>query len=244
MGETFHKKIRVMEFETDLTQRIRLSSIMRHSQQIGSDHLREKKIDYNQMYRDGMVFIVNKMKISIHRRPVFGEELLLETIPMAPKGVQFVRDTAFRTLHGEELVYVSISWALIDPQTRKILRPRVFEKYGFDFCPNDQEHVTSYKIHMPKRTGVHHIRQVKYSDMDYNGHINNASYADIICDALPLHVLIDQEIKEFGILYHKEACAGQVLEMDVIEPELPGNPYIIAGKVENMPCFTTEILFE
>lgn len=81
MVETYKKEILVTEPETDITKRMTLSNIMRHSQQMGSEHIASMGIDYNRMYRDGMVFLVNKMLITIDRRPVFGEELLLTTIP-------------------------------------------------------------------------------------------------------------------------------------------------------------------
>ena len=79
MVETYKKEILVTEPETDITKRMTLSNIMRHSQQMGSEHIASMGIDYNRMYRDGMVFLVNKMLITIDRRPVFGEELLLTT---------------------------------------------------------------------------------------------------------------------------------------------------------------------
>lgn len=111
-----------MEPECDISKRIHLANIMRHAQQMGSEHLMSKNIDYNQMCQQGMVFLVAKMRIDIIRRPTFGEKIKLTTIPMLPKGVQFIRDTVFETMDGEKLAHVSISWLLIDPNTRKILR--------------------------------------------------------------------------------------------------------------------------
>ena len=61
------------------------------------------------------------------------------------------------------------------------------------------------------------MRQVKYSDLDSNSHVNNAVYADIVCDTLPLDWLVEREIKKFGIMYQKEALAGQVIELDTAQ---------------------------
>lgn len=86
MPESYQKTIQVMEPECDYQQRIFLSQLMRHSQEISSEHLLHKGIDYNQMYRDGMVFLVNKLLMKLTRRPTFGEQVVVTTIPRSPKG--------------------------------------------------------------------------------------------------------------------------------------------------------------
>lgn len=239
MAEIFQKNVPVMEYECDVARKLRLSWLMRHAQQMGSDHLATKHVDYRQMYEDGMVFVVNKMRIKIQRRPEFNEKLLLTTIPMEPKGVQFVRDTIFDTVEGERLAEVSISWALMHPESRRILRPSAFDRYGFQFNPNDGEQVTGYKIRKPEGPATIHKRQVKYSDLDYNGHVNNATYADMVCDMVPVELLMHSKIKEFGIIYHKEAKLGQVLDMTVLENE----KWYFGGKIGNSHCFEAEIAF-
>lgn len=239
MAEIFQKHIKVMEYECDLARRLRLSGLMHHAQQMGSDHLGSKNVDYLQMYADGMVFVVNKMKIIINRRPEFNEKLFLTTIPKEPKGVQFIRDTLFDTEEGERLAEVSISWALINPETRRILRPSVFDRYGFQFNPNDGEAITGYKLRPPAGKAVTHQRQVKYTDMDYNGHVNNSVYADLVCDMVPLERFAQQEIKEFGIIYHKEAKGGQILDITAIE----NDGWYFSGKIGEQRCFEAEIRF-
>lgn len=241
MAEIFQKKIQVMEYECDLQRRIRLSDIMHHAQQMGSEHLATKKVDYVQMYQDGMVFVVNKMNIRIKRRPFFHEKLMLTTIPKEPKGVQFIRDTFFDTENGEHLLEVSISWALINPETRRILRPSVFDRYGFQFSPNDGETITSYKLRRPEGDAVMHQRQVKYSDLDYNGHVNNAVYANIVCDMIPLKWLEKKEIDRFGIIYHKEAKPGQVIDLETVQLE---RGWYFAGRIAGERCFEAEIFFK
>lgn len=239
MAEIFQKKTEVMEYECDIARRLRLSGLMHHAQQMGSDHLASKNVDYMQMYRDGMVFVVNKMKIAISRRPNFHERLLLTTIPKEPKGIQFIRDTLFETEAGERLAEVSISWALINPETRRLLRPSVFDRYGFQFNPNEGETVTGYKIRPPQGNAVIHQRQVKYTDLDYNGHVNNSVYADIICDIVPLELFMTKEIKEFGIIYHKEAKPNQILEIGAVE----NNGWYFSGCIGTQRCFEAEIKF-
>lgn len=243
MPELYTKKIKVIEPECDVNRKMSLSNIMRHAQQIGSDHLAEMNVDYSLMYDDGMVFLVAKMNIEISRRPAMGEELVLTTIPQKSKGAQFIRDTIFTTAAGEKLVTVSIAWLLIDPHTRRILRPSAFDKYAFEMFPNDGETITGYRIKKPEQSGTLHMRQVKYSDLDYNQHVNNAIYADIVCDMIPDQVMLHKEISSFGILYQKEATIHQIMEIEVVSA-WSGAAFYVGALVAGERCFEAEIKFK
>lgn len=241
MIREFEKWIEVSEPECDLTHRMSLSNIMRHTQQMGSDHIAREGITYERMQHDGMVFLVNKMLITITRRPSYAERLRLITVPRVPKGAQFIRDTYFDTENGERLVEASISWILADPRTHRILRPSAFDIYGFEMFPNDGEYITAYRIKKPDAAGVRHMRQIKYSDLDSNSHVNNAVYADIVCDTLPLEWLAEREIARFGIMYQREATVGQVIELETAQ--VSPKAYYVGGVVGGGRCFEAEINF-
>ena len=240
MADIFQKQVKILEYECDMNQRMTLSNLMRHSQQMGSDHLAQKNIGYNTLREAGMVFVVTKMQMQIIRRPTFGETLLLTTIPRQPKGVQFIRDTWFETPEGERIVSVSISWALVDPQSHRILRPSSFDVYGFQMSPNDGETIIGYKIKPPMSPRTMHLRQVKYTDLDYNRHVNNAVYADMICDSVPLGALLYREISRFGIQFHREATVGQVLDIGVAEIT---DGYYLCGEIGTQKSFEAELVF-
>lgn len=242
LAETYVKHVTVIEPECDVNKRMSLASIMRHSQQMGADHIARMGIDYNRMYADGMVFLVSKMLITIQRRPSFGEKLILITVPKQPKGVQFIRDTFFETEAGEKLIEVSIAWLLVDPFSHKILRPVAFSAYGLEMFPNDGEYITGYKMKKPPENGVRHMHQVKYSDLDYNGHVNNAIYSDIVCDVIPQEVMLSQDIQSFGVIYRKEALVGQIIDLEVT-PLHENTGFYIGGHIAKERCFESEIKF-
>lgn len=242
MDISYKKTIIVQEPECDIGRKLRLSGIMQHSQQMGSDHLHQLGIGYAQMFDDGMVFLVNKMLITMSRRPVFDEKLTLITEPKVAKGAQFIRDTYFETEAGERIVEVSISWMLINPHTRKILRPSAFDRYGFEMNPNDGEYITGYRIKRPEQCGDTVSRAVRYSDLDYNLHVNNAVYADMVCDSIPFELLRDREISRFGIIYQREAKHGAALELETVgSPESAA--FYVGGTIAGERCFESEIIF-
>ena len=48
---------------------------------------------------------------------------------------------------------------------------------------------------------------------DLNGHVNNACYLDIACDALPLEVIKGGPLKFVSVKYHREIPLGSQVEV-------------------------------
>jgi len=58
-----------------------------------------------------------------------------------------------------------------------------------------------------------HRRQVEYSHVDMNGHLNNSRYADLICNAISLDKLGGAYISSFQISYLSECLLGCFLTL-------------------------------
>ena len=58
-----------------------------------------------------------------------------------------------------------------------------------------------------------------YSILDYNGHMNNTYYADILCDCVPELGAGTHRVESFRIHYNKEAPLGDILTINGANPE-------------------------
>ncbi|MBQ3000092.1 MAG: hypothetical protein IJD64_06505 [Clostridia bacterium] len=63
-----------------------------------------------------------------------------------------------------------------------------------------------------------------YSDIDYNMHMNNTRYADMLCDFLPLDEV--DALRGFSLSYLNEAAYGHTVS-------------VLGGKQENIRYFRT-----
>ena len=114
---------------------------------------------------------------------------------------------------GRLRVSIKSDWILIDPVTRKILRPSAFTAKPIGTCPKEIDCPEPHKIALP-REGTEDLgtRIVRWSDLDGNGHLYSGNYGDIVWDALP-EDLRDQVPREFQINYSKEATLGEELRL-------------------------------
>ena len=70
--------------------------------------------------------------------------------------------------------------------------------------------------------------------MDQNGHLNNACYLDIACDALPLAVLQQEAVRFACLKYHRQLLMGQSMEVFVAPS---GEGWYVLGRHEGQSAF-------
>lgn len=237
--------VRVTSFDADRERRIKWSSVLKFQQEAGELHLREGGLPYEQLYDDGMIFVTLRSVVRFYERPVMDEALTLTTWHRENRGVQFFRSYQFHTPDGRLAMEGTSSFALLDPHTRKLLRPRVFMEYGIRTQPERVPGVGDpKKLKLPEdQLTIAGERIIRYSDIDYNGHLNNTVYADILADYLPRE-LNALQTDCFTICFEGEALEGDRLCILTAQEELDGKPTVwMRGEGEKGTCFEAQVQF-
>ena len=129
------------------------------------------------------------------------------------KGAHMQRVYEMKDQTGEVRVSVKSDWILVNPATRKIMRPSAFTAKPIQTCDRVIDCPDPKKLLLPHE-GVEELgtRQVVWSDLDGNGHLYSANYGDIIWDYLPCD-LQERTPREFYINYNHEATLGETLRL-------------------------------
>ena len=166
---------------------------------------------------------------------------ILEVSTIVDKGtfVAFPR-YYFIKKDGQEIGRCSSIWTLIDIQNRRIVAPK---KVGIKI----PEVHHSLRLETPKTIQIdiplHFVvkRQVLYSDVDTNQHMNNARYIEWVLDILDYQIHQQSFIQEISINYKKEIRPLEYVDLYLGQSE---NRYIIEGKNENQESyFIIELYF-
>lgn len=229
-------RVRVNYYDCDTENRLKISAAMKYMQQTSSEQLEALGCSVEKLYEEGMVFLLSKMCIRIHRMPVCSEELIVGTSPVTPRGARFVREFTIETLQSERLISAMSLWLLVHPESRKIIRPKSFP-YTLDFQPSNLTEVID-DIPFPKGEGESEkvlSIPVRYSQMDVNRHVNNTVYADFVCDALPYDELTGRGLETLVIGFQNEARYGDMV--DISRSFCGEGEYHLTGLHGGRPCF-------
>jgi medium-chain acyl-[acyl-carrier-protein] hydrolase len=240
---TWHTKVTTYDAGQD--RRLRLSALLRLQQEVGELHLGEGGLTYQELYAHNLVFVLTRLNQIIHRLPVMGQEIQVKTWHQTNKGVQFYRCYQILDMDGVPLTEGVTAFALIDADTHKLLRPSVFDQFDL---PRQPDRVNGCpppaKLRLPEDMAPAGAREIRWSDTDYNGHLNNTVYADILCDYLPHEPgtgsMAGRDITGFSISYEREALEGESLS--IYTAREPGTVWM-AGDHGRGRCFEACVTF-
>ncbi len=107
---------------------------------------------------------------------------------------------------GNELFRSISLWVLMDIQNRRMILPG---KSGVevDGLIRGNE-LTAPGSMMPHPLENSIARTVHFSDLDWNGHMNNCRYLDWVTDTLPAAFHEDHPVKDFSVCYLNECKEG------------------------------------
>lgn len=224
----------VATYDADKDRLLKLSSQMKMQQEVGEIHLNECNLPYSVLFEKGIVFVLTRSRAVIYRRPELEEKVHITTWERECKGVQFFRSYRFEDAAGNLLIDACSAFAMVDPVSHKLQRPKVFH----ELCNVENKEKTTTcplpdKIILPEGMEQVGVRTVRYSDIDYNGHLNNTVYADLLCDFLP-GGMNGRQIKEFALQYIGEAVEGDEIK---ISASAQGQTVYLSGEHARGKCF-------
>lgn len=231
--------LRISTYDADKNRNIRLSSILELQQESGDLQFRGAGLPYEVLFESGIVFVTSRLTVRMKQRPRLGENVKLTTWHRDNKRVQFYRCYTFEDQSGHPLIESITSFVIIDPVTHRPLRPKVFEQFGIPHQPGRTVSLPDpSKLSLPDGMAYTATRHILYSDIDYNGHLNNTVYADFLCDYMPEQAK-NKEIAQFSISFIAEALENDDIQ---IFTALENDTVWYQGKTDRGICFEAQVL--
>lgn len=197
--------------DTDATRRVRPSQLLVYMQETSNQHVASIGMPLDEL-RDKkcLAFILSRLRFVIHKPLYAFEDITVETFTTPGRGYSSCR--AFRILRGEEIIAEADStWALVNTETGALCRP---EESGYPFENEEAPEISMpNRIRFPSDVTPEEIgtRRIVYSDLDYNMHMNNTRYPDMLCDFLPAEDV--ERVCGMTLSYLHEATFGHTLRI-------------------------------
>lgn len=207
----FVKEYTTRWHDTDAARIVRPTQLLVYMQETSNAHLDSTGHNLDRLRDEhSLAFLLSKTRIAFYAPLYAHEDIRVETFTAESRAFGFNR--YYRILRGDEVISAAdTTWALIDLNSRQLCKADAFD-FGF-------EHEPSLDIGLPPRFRVPHTdelellgeRRIVYSDLDYNMHMNNTRYADMLCDHMPLEDI--PKIKGMSLSYLHEAAFGDVIKI-------------------------------
>jgi len=196
-------------FEVDAKFRLRPRALLNYLQEAMAVHTDNTGYGSLHLMAQGNAWILHRMAIQIHRHPVMDDELTISTWHRGGKGFRGYRDFEIYA-RDEKLVSASSLWLFIDLERKKILKiPKETRQWytiekdkALDVDIDNWKPIVNYT---PEMTSSIEIRP---SDYDPLGHVNNAVYFDFIEIMISKFFNKKQKLHSIIMQYSREIPKG------------------------------------
>lgn len=231
-------------YDTDASGRLKPASFMNLAQEAAGQHAVYLGFGYDDLIATNTAWILSRVHIRFVDTPMWKDDVVLTTWHKGANRLFFVRDFRLTDKEGRTRVEATTSWLVMNLETRRLVRdPQLSE--GSE-CLEDVIATPAGKVQMPKdvepQLMFEHL--VAYSDIDVNGHANNAMYMQWAMDAVDYDIASTRPVKEVTINFNHETKAGDIVALykSIIKTE-DGRRVYVEGKVGDTSAFCVEIIF-
>ncbi len=206
--------------DCDASGLLRPSALLVYMQETANLQCRAWGYDLTELFeQDRLGFLLSRMMVSIHAPLRAHEEIEVRTWCPESRGLMFLR--CFSVHRGGEVVATALShWALMDMEARRMVRVSDFPR-EFPVGEILPEDAYPRKVHIPAGADMEAVgkRRIVYSDLDFNRHMNNTRYPDMICDFLP--DMAGRWVTSLSLSYLREGAYGD--ELTVLRAAVDGD---------------------
>ena len=212
MEKIYEKSMQLPNVAVDRFGRMKTSWLLACVQEVAGEHCQILGAGNGEYGGKRLFWAVTRHRVEITRLPGAGETITLKTWPCPTTRVAYPRATAAYDGEGKELFRVMSLWVLMDVDSRALVLPGK-SGVAVDGITLGQEIAVPGSL-PPTAGDCNETRQVRFTDLDVNGHMNNTQYLNWVDDLLPGTFHRDHPAKEFTICYLSEALEGQNLSLN------------------------------
>ncbi len=223
---------------------MRPSALLVYMQETANLQCRDWDCDLDRIHNEERLgFLLSRVMVRVFAPLHAYEEIEVRTWCPPSRGLTFLR--CFSVLReGKEVACAVSHWALMDLNTHKLVRVSDFPR-EFPIGDLPDENTVPRRVHIPPTTVMETVgeRRIVYSDTDFNHHMNNTRYPDMVCDFLPN--MEGRFVSSLSLSYIREAAYGDTLTVSRSPVEGEGETYLLrTTRPDGQTCLEAEVTLQ
>ena len=215
MSVCYETRFRVDSRDVDLFNQCRPSALLGILQEAATQAALELGASGPEIRRKyNCLWMVTRSWLELDAPIRWNDLLDVKTWHRGASGVSSYRDfDLFR--EGKPIGQGTTVWVMADVDSRKLFRMKDLAEFRGTDGGERNKSVKLRRIPMPEVFDNRTRRDLRYSDTDINGHVNNVHYADFACDSLHLEELGKGKfVRSLQIGFVNECRAGVAIWVD------------------------------
>lgn len=209
----FNVETMVSFSQCDKNKKLSLHELLKITSDIAVEDFNQRNMSRDTLAEKGFAILVSRISFNIHKMPLENQAITVSTWEEKSETFQFIRAYEIKdTNTNEKLVTGLSSWLLVDLNNRRLLPIKKFDLRKPIELVTEHDCLKLEKIVLPENMDFIEERKIRYSDLDANGHTNNARYGAFAYDPLPDEIKA-KTLKGLRLNYSQEALYNQNLQI-------------------------------
>ena len=216
----YKKEFIISNNDVDYRFNLKPANLYRIFQDIALKATEEVGSDSISLSKRGIDWVITRMDVEITRLPRCNEKITVCTYPGKDMAMLYPRFFYILDENKNVIVRASSIWALIDAKTRKV----IVDKDVINKLPPE---TSDYELPLPGKIVASEdniqieTRKIHYSDLDFNCHMNNVRYVELLMDVHDTAFYDAHSVKSITLNYMRELKEKEAVDVytDASTPE-------------------------
>ena len=191
------------------------------------EHSSILNIGTEQLLAENKNWVLYSMQFQFFNFPKWGEEILIRTWASGTHRIFATREVEIYNAKNKfELIACGTSsWFIIDLQTRRPMRPNIYDIMKNNILDKRFDNLFGETINFPENMIELYEVTAQYSELDWNGHVNNSNYIKWALDTIPnMYKNNFTKLKDVVVNYLGQAKIGELY--GIVSKKIASNKYI------------------
>lgn len=238
-GNKFRQELCVPCYQTDRQGLLKPSGFMDMAQEIAYWAAEAMGFGYDSLHIHHTAWVMTRLHIQFLKPVCWRDGVTLFTWHKGYSGISFFRDFLMRNAAGETAIAATSSWVVIDERSRRMVKPEELLQLMQVEQPDHAIVEPAPKIILPKEMEPAGEHTVSCTEIDINGHTNNACYVVWAIGCLPAEATL-QPVKDLYVNFNKETTEGECVQLYRHHHD---SNWVVEGRLDGKTCFSVKLCY-
>jgi len=240
----WEEEVDIHSYDVDISSRITIESLLKYFQEAAWNHAEQLGVGYSHLSRSGQVWMLSRMMVVVDSYPAWGQAVVVRTWPCGSRSLLALRDFELLDREGHRRAAATSGWLVFDQHSRRPLRIEPILASMRMFPDRRSVGCDAPKLVAAETSSTPAVFKVKYSDLDLNNHVNNATYARWMLDSYPIEFHRDHRVRSLAINFLAELDADDSAELSTIETKERCMAHTVRRMLDGTQACRAEIIWQ
>jgi acyl-ACP thioesterase len=206
------RRFRVPFHHADATGAVGIVPLAGYLQQAAGEHAEALGVGAGRLAEEALFWVLTRLFLRIARTPRGGETIEIDTWPSQRPRQLFFRDFRVRGADGAEIIAATSHWALIDAARRRAAKGPAWIAERVDFDPARAAPFPKPAPAKLERAERAEAVTPRWSDIDVNGHVNNANLVGWLLEVFASDWLAAHALAALDVVFRAECRRGDTVQ--------------------------------